>query len=101
MQPPGTSAARLLAAALASLFLLGIQAGESPRGQHEDAVPSGRLPGFEPVDIAEEMEQIQRRKQRELEQQVDADRHYRTVSSEPRLRARYGSATWNLYEPYH
>ena len=101
MHPPGGSATRLLLAALTSLLLLGIQAGEPPRGQHDDAVPSGRRPGFEPMDISEEMEEIQRRQERELEQQVDADRHYRTVSSEPRLRARYGSATWNLYEPYH
>lgn len=97
MHPPGGAAARLLAAALGSLLLLGIQAEDSP--QHDDAVPSGRRPGFEPVDISEEMEEIQQRQEREMEQQVDADRHYRTMSSEPRLRARYGAATWNLYEP--
>ena len=100
MHPPGGSAARLLAAALMSLLLLGIQPGES-RPKHDDAVPSGRRPGFEPMDISEEMEQIQRREERELERQVDADRHYRTISSEPRMRARYGSATWNLYDTGH
>jgi hypothetical protein len=26
---------------------------------------------------------------------------YRRLTAEPGLRARYGSATWNLYEPYH
>jgi len=100
MRPLSRPLARLLALAVAALLLLGI-AGEDGRETHTDAVPTTRPPGFEPVDISEEMEQVRARRTREMQRQVDADIHYRTISSEPRLRARYGGATWNLYEPYH
>lgn len=101
MQRRRRSALRASAAALAGLLLLGISAEDSPQGQqHTDAVPSGRQPGFEPVDVSEEIEEIRSRELRQLEQQVEADVYYRNVTPERRLRARYGSATWNLYEPY-
>lgn len=108
MCPPGGSAARhvvgsaarSLAIALAAVFLLGIAGGET-QGGHSDAVPTGRRPGFEPMDISEEMEQVRTQRARELESQVDADAYYRRVTPERRMRARYGGATWNLYEPWH
>ena len=116
MRPPGGSAARhaagsvarhaagsvarRLAVALAAVFLLGISGGET-QGRHSDAIPTGRRPGFEPMDISEEMEQVRTRRAQELERQVDADAYYRRVTPERRMRARYGAATWNLYEPWH
>jgi hypothetical protein len=101
MQRSRGSAVRGSLAALAGLLLLGISAEDTPRGEaHTDAVPSGREPGFEPVDVSKEMEEIRRRDARRMEEQVKADVYYRNVTPERRLRARYGSATWNLYEPY-
>ena len=66
----------------------------------EDAVPSVP-PGFEPVDVSVEVEQIRARKARELEQQVGTEMYWRRVTPERRMRARYGAATWNMYEPFH
>ncbi len=98
--PP--AALRLLAVGCAALALTGISGGEDPRGgQHSDAVPGALPPGYEVMDVSEEMEQIRSREVRELEQQVDVDARYRTITPEARIRARYGSATWNLYEPHH
>lgn len=92
---------RLLIVAWASALLLGISA-DPPRDEaaHTDAVPSARPPGFEPVDVQEEVEAIRAKELRELERQVDADAYYRNITAEQRIRARYGGATWNLYEPY-
>jgi hypothetical protein len=95
-----------IAAALAALLcvpaLAGISPGEKPpRGGHQDAAPSGRPPGFEPVDVEEEVAEVRARETRALEQQVDIESDYRQMTAEPWLRARYGSATWSLYEPYH
>ena len=98
--PAAGSAARCLAVALAAVFLLGISGGET-QGRHSDAVPTGRRPGFEPIDISEEMEQVRTRRARELERQVDADTYYRRATPERRMRARYGGATWNLYDAWH
>ena len=108
MRPPGGStarqaagsAARRFAVALAAVFLLGISGGET-QGRHSDAIPTGRRPGFEPMDISEEMEQVRSRRVQEMERQVDADAYYRRGTPERRMRARYGAATWNLYEPWH
>jgi hypothetical protein len=98
MHPPGGRlAVLLLASALAAPVLTGLSPEQE---RHEDAVPSGAPPGFEPVDVEEEVSEIRRREVRKMEEQVDADIHYRRVTAEQRIRARYGSATWNLYEPY-
>ena len=99
MLPTGRRPALWLPIAfLALAVLLGISPGDK---RHEDAVPSGAPPGFEPVDVSQEVSEIQRRNNRAMARQVDADAHYRRVTSEDRIRARYGSATWNLYEPMH
>jgi hypothetical protein len=102
MQRSRGSAIRGSLAALAALLLLGISAEDTPRGgeSHTDAVPSARKPGFEPVDVSAEMEEIRSRDLRRMQEQVDAEAYYRHTTPERRLRARYGSATWNLYEPY-
>lgn len=99
MPPKGRSPVLWLASAfLALALLLGISPGKK---RHEDAVPSGAPPGFEPVDVSEDVAKIQRRNNRAMADQVNADAHYRRVTAEDRIRARYGSATWNLYEPHH
>ncbi|MDJ0852425.1 MAG: hypothetical protein QNK04_28980 [Myxococcota bacterium] len=99
MPPRGGRRLLLLPSALLALpLLLGI--GPSDR-RHQDAVPSGAPPGFEPIDVSGEVAQIQRRNTRAMERQVDADIHYRRVTAEHRIRARYGAATWNLYDPLH
>jgi hypothetical protein len=106
------SALALLAALSIPAFAGISPAQKSPRGkqqqqqqqqqqQHRDAAPSGLPPGFEPVDVEEGVAEAQARETRELEQQVDAETDYRRLTAEPALRARYGSATWSLYEPYH
>jgi hypothetical protein len=100
MRPRGGSVARRIAVGLAALLLLGITAEQQQPG-HSDAVPTGRRPGFEPMDISEEMEQVRTRRARELERQADADTYYRRATPERRMRARYGGPTWNLYEPWH
>lgn len=97
MPPQGRRSAFLAVTALAAVLLTGITGGK--RG-HEDAVPSGIPPGFEPVDVQEEVAEIRRRKVEKMARQVDADIHYRRVTSEQRIRARYGGPTWNLYGPY-
>lgn len=68
--------------------------------QHRDAVPQAVPEGYEPVDVSEEVRQIEQRQHRELELQADRDVSGRYETPERRLRARYGGATWNLYEPY-
>jgi hypothetical protein len=73
------------------------QAAEDAR--HSDAVP-GVPPGYQAAEVDEEVAEIRAQRVRELERQVDAERYYRTASPERSLRARYGGATWNLYEPY-
>lgn len=72
---------------------------QEPR--YEDARPPSAPPGFEPVDVREEVQQQQREQARELLEQAEIDRYYRTLTPETRIRARYGSATWDLYDPYH
>jgi hypothetical protein len=69
--------------------------------QYEDGTPSGIPPGFEPVDISEDMHEIEVRKQREMYNSVDRDLDMRYVTPERRIRARYGGATWNMYDPFH
>ena len=97
-----SAALRLLCVGCAALALTGISGGDKPRGgEHSDAVPGALPPGYEVLDVSEEMEEIRRRDVRELEQQADVDARYRRVTPEARIRARYGSATWNLYEPHH
>ena len=99
MPPKGRRPAPLLLSAILALtVLLGISPGEK---RHQDAVPSGAPPGFEPVDVSAEVSEIRRRNAREMQRQVDADAYYRRVTAEDRIRARYGSPTWNLYDPLH
>ncbi len=99
MPPKGRRPVLWLASAFLALALLpGISPGQK---RHQDAVPSGAPPGFEPVDVSQEVSEIRRRNNRAMARQVDADAHYRRVTSEDRIRARYGSATWNLYDPLH
>ena len=71
------------------------------QSRHEDARPPERPPGFEPVDVEQEVQERQAERRQELESQAEVDMRYRYASPERDLRARYGSATWNLYEPYH
>jgi hypothetical protein len=78
------------------VLLLALPAGAQ---RHEDAVPT-IPPGFEPFDVGDEVHQIQAREVRQMEAQVDIDRHYRTITPETRIRSRYGFSTWNMYEPY-
>lgn len=73
---------------------------QGDRPAYQDAVP-GVPPGFEPMDVTEDTRRIESRRMRELEQQVDTDRYWQTMTSERRIRSRYGAATWNLYEPLH
>jgi len=90
-------------ARLAPLMLGLALCGAGPleaRPQARDAVPDGVPPGFEPVDVREEVDEIEREQVRKLEEQVDIEMHYQSASPERMLRARYGGATWNLYEPY-
>ena len=89
---------------LVLLLALGLAgAAGAVRGQprYEDGSPSSIPPGFEPVDISEDMRQIESRKQREMYRDVDMDLNYRYATPERRIRARYGGATWNMYDPFH
>ena len=63
--------------------------------------PLAAPPGFEPVDISEDMHEIEVRKQREMYNSVDRELDMRYVTPERRIRARYGGATWNMYDPFH
>jgi hypothetical protein len=107
IRPPRAQQSRLRAvrrwAVGLSLLVLAAPLATSARAQrvHEDAVPQGVPPGFEPVDVSREVEEIQARKVRELERQAEVDMDYRYASPERYIRTRYGGATWNLYEPFH
>jgi hypothetical protein len=69
--------------------------------RYEDGAPSGIPPGFEPVDVSDDMHQIEARKQREMYNDVDRDLDWKYATPERRIRARYGGATWNMYDPFH
>ena len=69
--------------------------------RYRDATPEGIPPGFEPVDVSSDMEVIRRREQRQIEREAEIDINARYVTPERRIRARYGGATWNLYDPFH
>ena len=101
MRSGGGSAALLLLLLLAAFALTGVSPNErAPRGAARDAVPTGRPEGMQVMDISADMERVRSRRMREMRQQVDADNHYRHVTAETRMRARYGAATWNMYEPH-
>lgn len=91
---------RLRGLAAAGLLLATLPALAQER-RYEDAVPEGVPPGFHPVDVGEEVGQIEARERRELEQQGAVDMDYRYATPERWIRARYGGATWNLYEPFN
>jgi hypothetical protein len=89
-------------ATLTLAFGLAAGSGTSQGTQrYEDGTPSGIPPGFEPVDISEDMHQIEVRKQREMYNSIDRELDMRYVTPERRIRARYGGATWNMYDPFH
>jgi len=98
LEAPGV---RALATALLVLALAAGAGASQGQQQYEDGTPSGIPPGFEPVDISEDMHQIEVRKQREMYNSVDRDLDMRYVTPERRIRARYGGATWNMYDPFH
>jgi hypothetical protein len=79
---------------------LGAHAQAAEDARHGDAVPGGVPPGYEAAEVDEEVAEVRARRVRELERQVDTEMYYRTATPERSLRARYGGATWNLYEPY-
>jgi len=95
MRPGALS--RLLVGVLAGLLVTGMAASQTPGGRHEDAVPSAIPPGFKPMDVSAEVEQIRARETAKMAGDVDADIYYRRVTGEDRMRARYGSSTWNMY----
>jgi hypothetical protein len=97
----GAIGIRVLAAALLGLGLTAVAAAVQGQQRYEDGSPSGIPPGFEPVDISGDMEQIDNRRQREMDQQVDREMYQRYDTPERRIRARYGGATWNMYDPFH
>jgi hypothetical protein len=70
------------------------------QAQHEDARPPRFPPGFEAVDVTEEVRERQQEEAERLERDVDFSTRARYTAPERRLRARYGSATWNLYDPH-
>jgi hypothetical protein len=84
-------------AAAAAVVLAGAAFAQT---QHEDAQPPRYPPGFEPVDVTEEVQERQRQEQEQLARDVDFATEARYTAPERRLRARYGSATWNLYDPH-
>jgi hypothetical protein len=53
------------------------------------------------VDVGREVAEIEMRERRKIEQDAAVDMDYRYATPERRIRARYGGATWNLYDPYH
>lgn len=68
---------------------------------YQDGAPRGVPPGFEPVDVSSDMERIESRRQREIQQDAAVDMDYRYATPERRMRARYGGSTWNMYDPFH
>ena len=98
---PSPPSARVLAILVLLIGFGGAAGAVQGQQRYEDASPSGIPPGFEPVDVSEDMQRIENRRQREMEQQVDRDIHYRYATPERRIRARYGGATWNMYDPFH
>ena len=72
---------------------------EQPR--YRDAAPTGIPEGFEPVDISEEMHQVESQRTQEMYRDVDRGMRARYDTPERRIRARYGGATWNMYDPFH
>ena len=99
------SRARRLAtrAALAGLAAAGALAWAGAalgQAQHEDAQPPRYPPGFEPVDVTQEVRERQRQDAERMQRDVDFATEARYTAPERRLRAQYGSATWNLYDPH-
>jgi hypothetical protein len=95
-RPRGLAALAGFAAA-ASVALTGAAFAQT---QHEDAQPPRYPPGFEPVDVTEEVRERQQREAERMARDVDFETQARYTAPERRLRARYGSATWNLYDPH-
>jgi hypothetical protein len=87
-------------AGLAAVAALALAGAAFAQAQHEDAQPPRYPPGFEPVDVTEEVRERQQQDAEKMERDVDFATRARYTAPEQRLRARYGSATWNLYEPH-
>jgi hypothetical protein len=98
---PRRRAARPALAALAAACVLALTSAALAQTQHEDAQPPRYPPGFEPVDVTEEVRERQQQEAEKMERDVDFSTRARYTAPEQRLRARYGSATWNLYEQNH
>ena len=98
---PGAPLIRTLAVLCLALAPGLEAAGVRGEQRYEDATPSGIPPGFEPVDVSEDMPRIEERRRREMQRDVDREFEGRHVTPERRIRARYGGATWNLYDPFH
>jgi len=98
---PGALSIRVLAMWIASIGLAAMAGAVQGQPRYEDGTPSGVPPGFEPVDISEDMHRIESRRNREIQRDAQRDLDYRHVTPERRIRARYGGATWNMYDPFH
>ena len=92
---------RFLAGAILTFGLATGVGAVQEESRYRDAAPSGVPEGFEPVDISEEMHNVEVRRQREMERDVERGMRARYDTPERRIRARYGGATWNMYDPFH
>ena len=77
----------ILAALALTLGLASAVGASQGQARYEDAKPSGVPPGFEPVDVSEDMREIEARKQREMYNSVDRDLDMRYATPERRIRA--------------
>ena len=96
-----TRSGRRRLAGLAAAVALALAGAAGAQTQHQDALPPKYPPGYEPVDVEAEVREKQAEDRQKLQSDVDFEMRARTTAPEARLRARYGSATWNLYEPSH
>ena len=94
-------ATRTALAGLAAAAAVALADAAFAQTQHEDAQPPRYPPGFEPVDVTEEVRERQQQEAEKMERDVDFSTRARYTSAEQRLRARYGSATWNLFDQNH